>query len=78
MILRHLYQNPINKKYMYKNNYSLTHIFNLSREYLLFFLLIYLTRILIQLTWNRYQQMQCRLKAPLEKREWNRMKRIFL
>ena len=37
MILRHLYQNPINKKYMYKNNYSLTHIFNLSREYLLFF-----------------------------------------
>ena len=37
MILRHLYQNPINKKYIYKNNYSLTHIFNFSREYLLFF-----------------------------------------
>ena len=38
MILRRLYQNPINKKYVYKNNYSLTHIFNLSREYLLFFI----------------------------------------
>ena len=29
MILYHSYENSINKRYMYKNNYSLTHIFQL-------------------------------------------------
>ena len=38
MILCYLYQNLINKKYVYKNNYSLTQIFNLLREYLYIFI----------------------------------------
>ena len=45
MILCYLYQNLINKKYVYKNTYSLTQIFNLLREYLYIFIDISHTNI---------------------------------
>ena len=34
MISHHSYQNPINKRYVYKNNYPLIHVFHLLVVYL--------------------------------------------
>ena len=34
MISHHSYQNPINKRYVYKNNYPLIHVFHLLVGYL--------------------------------------------
>ena len=51
MIPRQRYQNLINKRYLYKNNYSLTHVFHLLVEWLFFADMSHIYWILIPLTW---------------------------
>ena len=51
MIARHPYQNPINKRYVCKNNYSLTHVFQLLVYQLFFVDMSHIYQILISLTW---------------------------
>ena len=47
---RYQYQNLINERYLCKNNYSLTHVFQLLVGYLFFVNMSYIYWILIPLT----------------------------
>ena len=51
MMPRYLQQNPINERYVYKNNYPLTHIFHLLVGQFVFTNMSHIYQILIPLTW---------------------------